>query len=101
MREKALSHEGSAFFVCKNIVALWSFFRGLALGLRSGFAAIDSRNQAQERLKAPRQRGDGRQRRSEGFSGEVGIGHLAPGGFACSTSLAESAICWRAETRCA
>lgn len=36
-----------------------------------------------------------------GSSEEVGIGHLAPGGFACSTPLAESAICWRAETRCA
>ena len=36
-----------------------------------------------------------------GSSEEVGIGHLTPGGFACSTPLAESAICWRAETRCA
>ena len=34
-----------------------------------------------------------------GSSGEVGIGHLAPDGFACFTPLAESAICWRAETR--
>lgn len=34
-------------------------------------------------------------------SEEVGIGHLAPSWFACSTPLAESAICWRAETRCA
>lgn len=36
------------------------------LGLRSGFAAIDSRNQAQERQKAPLRRGAGRQRRFEG-----------------------------------
>ena len=34
-----------------------------------------------------------------GSSGEVAVGRLAPGWFACSTPLAESAIFWRAETR--
>lgn len=72
------------------------------LGLRSGFAAIDSGNQAQERQKAPLCEGElAAVGGLKGSSGEVGIGHLAPGGFACSTPLAESAICWRAETRCA
>ena len=37
-------------------------------------------------------RGAGRQRRSEGFFRRGWHRHLAPGGFACSTSLAESAI---------